>query len=314
MKNKTRRTFVKSSCLAAGLGLVSTASARSNSDQSSGRLSDFEVTGKKTVKTTFNKNRFIVKITYESPDLKERKGSTKFTKTKKIDRPSPTEDDFPRSGQRTTTEPWHTYMATESEWRTISQQQRMTDGEQGVSTQHSHPSVEDEYCGIGIWDYEKDGSDYYVKSPMNIVCKGYDVEDVEDILDDEGWYDEDDVSTQWKRYAWDKDRETFSGPDNEPQSEYSDAVSDRVGVFGRMHAKFWELEDGIVTIQAHEDGNAPDHSTGLEYNPGRSEVADILTDNGGTDDGYMYLGNGKKDHSGYAKVIRGNSDSINRSC
>ncbi|WP_247003629.1 hypothetical protein [Halosolutus gelatinilyticus] len=262
---------------------------------------------------TFNKNRFVIKKAYESPDLKERKGSTTFTKKKRIDRPAPKEDDLPLRGKRTTTEPWHTYMATESEWKTISQRRRMTIGQEDVSAQHSHPPEEDEHCGIGVWDYEQDGEDYYVKSPMNIVCKGYDVEDVEDIIDDEGWYDEDDYSLSWKRYAWDTDRELFVGPDNEPQGEYSHAVNKRVGWLGRKHAKFWELEDGIVTIQAHEDGSF-DHSTGLEYDPGREAIVDILTSNGGSYDGTTYLNNSKKDHSGYATVIEGDFDSINRSC
>lgn len=311
----TRRRFVKSTGLAASIGATTTASAQSGGEESSEQpLAEFEVTGKKKAKTEFTEDRFEIEITYKSPDLKERKGRNQFSKTAEFERPAPEEDDLPLRGTRTTTEPWHTYMATESEWRTISKRRKQKTDQQRVTTQHSHEPEEDDYCGIGIWDYEKDGSDYYVKSPMNVVCKGYDVEDVEDILDDEGWYDEDDFSLSWDRYAWDTDRELFVGPDNEPQSEYSHAVNKRFGFSGRLHAKFWELEDGIVSIQAHEDGAAPDHSTGLEYDPGRSAVVDILTDNGGSSAGYTYLANGKKDHSGYARVVESDFDSINRSC
>lgn len=315
MESNTRRNFVKTTCIAGGLGLFSSVSARTQTGESeTASLPGTRVSGKMVVKNTFYKDRVEVDVTYKSRDLVERRGRPEFSKTKEIARPAPHEDDLPLRGQQTSVEPWHTYMASESEWRAISKHSIDLADEQGAAPQDDHPPEEDELCGIGIWDYEKDGSDYYIKSPMNIICKGFDVEDVEAILSDEGWYDEHAFTADWKRYAWDKDREIFVGPDNEPQGAYSHAVSHRFGFLGRKHAKFWELEDGIVSIQAHEDGNAPDHSTGLEYDPGRESVVALLTDNGGSDDGFQYLDNAKKDHSGSARVVTGNFDSIDRSC
>lgn len=108
-----------------------------------------------------------------------------------------------------------------------------------ASIQHDHRS-DDDICGRAIWNYEKHdpwfGSTSYSRSaPINVFLKRMDVNDVGTALEDQGWDNlENDFMQEGKRYAYDKDREMFVGPDNEPQGTYGGWGNYAYGFLGRM--------------------------------------------------------------------------------
>jgi len=85
---------------------------------------------------------------------------------------------------------------------------------------------------------------------------------------------------------------------------------------GGYHFKFYELEDGIVCIQAHEDtsvlgGGSFGHSVD-SYQTAIDEAVDVLTDAGGDENGSKDLSNESKDYDGNAPIVEDDRDSINK--
>ena len=109
------------------------------------------------------------------------------------------------------------------------------------------------------------------------------MEDVEQVLEtDHNW---DNLENTWipregKRYAWDMDRSDFVGPDNEPYGEYGGWGTKEAGIRGRHHVRCYELEPGIISIQAHEDGywdpTQLKHDV-VSYQSTRDKLIDIFT-------------------------------------
>jgi len=343
----TRRSVLKmTSAGILGSGLVSSVSAGSSGDgrRGSGRrqsgeqtqttLSDFEVTGEKTITVTYGDETVVKETQYRSEDLVDIMGADSCTTTDEYDQDN-LPSDVPTSGQETTTESFTEHMATESQWAEVSKANRIPE-DQRVQAQHDHDNRGDNFCGIGLYVYDKKkvkiegsydpwggGYDYKTvynkKSPINVIAKGYDVTDVEDIFDNAGYTVEGATGVlHWPRYAWDTSREKFIGPDQEPYSEYSFAVDGHFRRDGGYHFKFYEFEDGIVCIQAHEDSNAKANPLGtighevVSYQTAIDEAVDVLTDDGGEEDGSKDLSNGSRDYDGEAPIVKGDKDSINK--
>lgn len=301
MYNTNRRTVLKSLGTAVCLGQATTGSTQARKAQSTPPdeiISDFRVIGTKKAKVTFKPNTITVEVTYKSSDLKKRYGVTppKFTETTEYDRTEVPAEHLPTQGVKTRKQRWETHYATESEWQTFfkARQKRKRMVDSGVSIQHDHEPIEDAYCGRAIRTYEKQNGflgrqepSYTISSPINVVLYGMDISDVRTVLQNNlKWDDLEDtigIPNELNRYAWDKDREMFIGPDNEPKSAYGGWGSTRgFGIRGRIHVRCWELEDGIVSIQAHEDGNWDPLSLAhdvVSYENAKSELEDIFTNN-----------------------------------
>jgi len=339
----TRRSVLKmTSAGILGSGLVSTVSAGSSGDgrRGSGRrqsgdgtsktLSDFEVTGEKTITVTYGSDTVVKETQYRSEDLVDIIGADSYTTTDEYDQDN-LPPEVPTSGQEAQTESFTEHMATEGQWAEVPKANRIPE-DQRVQAQHDHDSRGDNFCGIGLFVYAKNhvkiegsydpwggGYDYKTvynkKSPINVVAKGYDVTDVEDIFDNAGYKVEGDLVLQYGRYAWDTTREKFIGPGQEPYSEYSYAAESEDRRKGGYHFKFYELEDGIVCIQAHEDDGILEDELGHQvesYQTAIDEAVDILTDAGGEENGTKGLNNGSRDYDGDAPIVRGDKDSINK--
>lgn len=334
-EKRSRRYFVKTAGTAIGAGAIPAVSAgRPSGGADETTVERFKVVGTKKRRVRIEPETITIETTYKSRDLKRRYGVTppKFTETETYDRSAYSLPDLPDRDVRTSKERWETYFAMEEEWKAAFENGRAADGD--FEAQHDHES-EDKYCGRAVWNYEKHdpwfGSTSYDRSaPINLVLKGVDVTDVEDVLSSAGWNDlEFGVANEGKRYAWDKDREKFVGPDQEPKSEYTGWGTSGHGPTGRMHVRCYELESGIVSVQAHEDGNWDPtklkHDV-VSYESARQEMVDIFTNNwpyleygGRVDSGPDGWGDDGPDdnHDGTAIVLEPGSitpDPIDRSC
>jgi len=188
-------------------------------------------------------------------------------------------ESLPNQGTEVKKEPWEAEIGKKSEWDSAIQNRQSNTGNDGVGTSSSHDPVEDDHCGRAIWTYKKHTERQYIvtkygvpywrtnvyyekKQPINVVLKGFDISDISNILVGElEWDDlEEDllIPNELNRFAWDKDRSRFVGPpeDQQPYNEYGGFGSTGgFGILGRIHLRCWELEPGVVSIQAHEDGS-----------------------------------------------------------
>lgn len=155
------------------------------------------------------------------------------------------------------------------------------------------------------------------------------MEDVKRILeDDHGWGTLENyiIPREGKRYAWDMDRATFVGPDNEPYGEYGGWATKEAGITGRHHVRCYELEPGMISIQAHEDGNFDlwkgEHDV-VSYQSTRDKLIDIFTSNWPylyetrwVDSGPDGWGDDDADdnHDGRAVRLKGGSKEVERNC
>lgn len=323
--SSSRRKVLKATGIALGASAVPSVTASGSSREGERpRLADFAVKGTKRKQISFSPGTITVETTYSSPDLGDRKGrrSSTFSESLEYDRDEFADDEFPRRGVETTVEPWETFVASEDQWRAYHQSHRTVTYHEGrrattnnVSTQHDHEPEEDDRCGIAVWNYAKDDDgDYHVKSPINYICWGFDVTDVGDVFENAGWTGN---VNEHDRYAWDVDRETFVGPDQQEYNEYGSWATSTYRISGGYHARCYELEDGIVSLQVHEDDElytGGGHSV-ESYESAKNETDGIFLSESDVDPyGSLYLDNEKFDHTGYAWRVESDRDSINRSC
>lgn len=309
---RSRRGILKATGLTAGLGVAPTTMAHGDSSGSTPQLDDFEIVGTKETKTSFDPDSITVEITYKSPELQKRYGTTPPQSTEAIEYPreNVSDDDFPERGVDITRERWETHYAREDEWKEFHRNRGSNDS--GVSIQHSHDPEEDYDCGVGKWNYKKhDDGGYSIKSPINLLCWGFDVSDVGDVLEGAGWTN--DVS-EFDRYAWDVDREKFVGPGQERLDEYESWATSTERKDGGFHARCYELEGGMVSIQAHEDTPRP-HSV-ESYASARAEVFGIFYNQSDVDSSNRarYGNNEKGDHDGRIYALESDRDPVDRSC
>lgn len=190
-----------------------------------------------------------------------------------------------------------------------------------ASTPSGVDSIEAETsCDTVHWNYADDGGSWDKKSPINVVARGYDVDDIMDIAEDaSGWQ----TSRSWwyfekDRYVYNQEENYMMGPGNQPNDGYG-SIATGSGFRGgrRYHARCYEIEDGVVAIQAHKDGE--DHDAGvLSYREAEIEVAELIlnSDLGDvTDIGTVWLDNQTDpDNDGEAHRLVGDMDSINVTC
>ncbi|MFB1064363.1 hypothetical protein [Natrinema sp. H-ect4] len=264
---------MKSTSAVVGLGCLPTVTASSASTDTSARESveNFKITGTKKAKVEYKPEAVTVEMTYKSKDLRTRfdMRPPKFTVERTFDRDAIRLEDAPTRGSETLKSDWETYLASAEEWEAALYGRRDNGADDGISTQ-AHSGGGNHLCGRAEWTFKKahrynplKSVEYVRKAPINVVTKGLDITDIEDTFESNGWNDLEEVwgiggntLQESQRYVYDKDREIWSGPDNEPHGEYCGYtnVIDGYGPLGRMHVRCWELEDGVVSIQAHEDG------------------------------------------------------------
>lgn len=259
-----RRQVLKGVGTGVSVGLLTTSAYGKKNSSRNGEsgIDSLKVVGTKKMKVRYEPDTVTLETTYKSPALKKRYGWTppKFVKTTERSKDELGRTGLPNHGSEVLAKQrWETHLGSENEWRSALVGDRQAETNGGVSIQHDHHQTDRGNCGRAVWNYEKvkrDGETKYDRSaPINVVLKGVDVNDVGDTLTDEGWSNlENGSGAEGKRYAWDMDREMFVGPDNEPRGAYGGWGSKSgLGVAGRMHARCYELEDGIVSIQSHED-------------------------------------------------------------
>lgn len=296
MKERTavrRRAILKGVGTVAGVGILPTVSGRpDNASGSPGRSltrDDFEVVGTKRTKTRFEPGTITIETTYRSKDLKKRYGMTppKITKEEVIDRAEiPDEEDtYPERKVFTTKQKWKSHYAKEEEWKEVIKNRR-TGESGGVGALHDHPPEDQGNCGRAVWNYEKlDENGYEESAPINLVLYGVGMEHVETVLEDHNdWVNLENtwIPREGDRYAWDMDRTKFVGPEEEPHGEYGGWGTKKFGRNGRHHVRCYELEPGVVSIQAHEDGDwelsKRAHDV-VSYQSTREKMIDLFTNN-----------------------------------
>lgn len=175
---------------------------------------------------------------------------------------------------------------------------------------------------IGWGGYTTDYS-YDKRSPINVVAEGFDVTDIASYA--ESASDWQSSRGYWPRfceydyYVWNADEEYMQGPDRQPHDGYV-AVGTAAGCNGtgeRDHARCYEIEPGVVAIQAHHDPH--EHGSGTTYNDGASAVIDLIEDEGGSDvesveTDAISLYNEKKDYNGEADLVTGTVDEVDVNC
>lgn len=297
-----RRKILKGTSAAVAFGLAPTVAGRQSGETTDsteitpddGTVSreDFEIVGTKKTKTTFEPDTITIQTTYRSQDLKKRYGMTppKITEEKVFDRSKipAEEDEYPRRDVVVNTQRWESNYARKDEWEQVIRNQRAESGTEsgGIGIQHDHPSEDRGNCGRAVWNYTKVGDNgYETSAPINLLLFGVGMEDVETVLeDDHGWDNLENyrIPREGKRYAWDMDRSEFVGPDNEPYGEYGGWGTKEAGLSGRHHVRCYELEPGIISIQAHEDGDwdiwTQKHDV-ISYQSTRDKIIDIFTNN-----------------------------------
>lgn len=352
MKKENRRSVIKgvgTSISLAGIPVVS-GKKKEPHKQKKATISeeDLLIEGKKKIKVRYTPNVVIKKVTYKSKDIKKKLGSKrpKIEKEEKFDRESLYLKDAPERGVETARGDFSTKIGTKEDWEKVISS-RNNKGGGGFTIQHDH-EPEDDICGRAIWNYDKideleygwDGvgiNTYYEKSaPINVVLKGMDISHVSRVLEDENWNDLQEVATidgntlqESNRYAWDKDRSRFVGPQEEPYNEYCAYGTKGYGPLGRLHIRCYELEPGMVSIQAHEDGWWDIQQFGhdvVSYQSAREKLKEIFTNNWPyleekkrVDSGPSGWGNDGADenHDGEAVVLGPTTitpDPVNRNC
>lgn len=326
-----------------GVGLIPTVSAhqsiRSNKSKdttwqhTNPSRKDFKVSGTKRTKTIFKPETIVTEATYRSKDLKRRYGMTPPVTTEEpvvIDRsqiPSG-EDTYPTNDVVVHKEPWESHFARKEEWESLIKGRRKGT-HQEVGIQDDHPPEDQGNCGRAVWNYKQTDDGYDESAPVNLVVRGVGMEDMEEILEHEnGWDNLENtiIPREGDRYAWDMDRDAWVGPDNEPYGEYGGWGTKSAGIDGRHHVRCYELEPGIVSIQAHEDGwwdpwkRAHDV---VSYQSTRDLLIDIFTSAdsffhqvGTVDSGPEGWGDDGADdnHDGIAVILRGYLKEIDRNC
>lgn len=285
-KLSRRELLSKSAGTAVGAGFVPTVSAhnghtkRKDGRETEQSVMDFKVTGEKITSIEFSPDTIIINTEKRSPDLKKRFGITppKLTETETIDRTKLEEDPFPKEGMSQTTNQWETEIATQNEWEGVLKKEKETESG-GMSTQgHSNGSHR---CSRAEWNFEVvwDGDEavgFDRKSPINVILGGVDVKHIGQVLKNKGWTDlESWGGNEHSRYVYDSDRDIWVGPDNEPLGAYAGFGSKGGrGILGRCHVRAYELEAGVVSLQAHKDDWRHNVAT---YEGGKSRIVDIFT-------------------------------------
>lgn len=298
-RENSRRRFLISTSAIIGLSSFPSVTANSDStDDTNSTIDDFRIIGEKKAKVRYEPEEVTVEITYKSDDLRERFNMRppKFTENHTFDRDTIWLDDAPTHGTETLKGEWKTYIASQEEWEKVLGQNVETNSSSGISTQ-AHNGGGDHLCGRAEWTFKKahrynplKSIEYVKKAPINVITKGLDITDIEDTFEQNGWNDLEEVwgidgntLQESQRYVYDKDREIWSGPDNEPLGEYCGYtnVIDGYGPLGRMHIRCWELEPGVVSIQAHEDGAwnplKMAHDV-VSYENGKDAMRELFTD------------------------------------
>ncbi|NQE45057.1 hypothetical protein C5S31_03415, partial [ANME-1 cluster archaeon GoMg2] len=102
------------------------------------------------------------------------------------------------------------------------------------------------------WTWSESGGIYEKEDPINLAWKNTTKGVVKSEILDEGWYD---YGTWYGFYVYD--------PVN--GWVYNDNVADDpFGLFGRYHARLWQMSDGNVIANAHHDTSVPHEAEKLE--------------------------------------------------
>jgi hypothetical protein len=194
-------------------------------------------------------------------------------------------------------------------------------GAAAASTPPGVDSIEAETsCDRVHWNYKDEGGSWDKKSPINVVARGFDVDDILDVAENEsGWK----TSRAWwyfekDRYVYNQEEDYMMGPGNQPNDGYgSIATGSGAGGGRRYHARCYEVEDGVVAIQAHLDGE--DHDAGVvSYREAELEVVELILNSDLADTpnvDTVWLDNRTDpDNDGEAHVLVGDMDSVNVTC
>lgn len=102
------------------------------------------------------------------------------------------------------------------------------------------------------WAWSKSGDIYEKEDPINLAWKNTTKDTAKSEILEEGWYD---WGTWYDFYVYDP-VDGWKDDDN--------VADDPFGLFGRYHARLWQMSDGDVVANAHHDSPVPHEADKLE--------------------------------------------------
>jgi len=197
-------------------------------------MQDHTVKVNSTTTCKYEQGQLLIKEVYTGEELKERFGIEYFTKELKI----PVDDKLLVEGKLLGMQ--------EGEEKVF-----VTEKVTVLTSGDDPPHWWDEYK-YPQWAWSKSGDIYEKEDPINLAWKNTTKDIAKSEILEEGWYD----SGIWYHfyvydpvYGWVND-------DN--------VADDPFGIFGRYHARLWQMSDGNVVANAHHDSAIPHEADELE--------------------------------------------------
>jgi len=187
-----------------------------------------------TTTCKYEQEYLLINETYTGEELKARFGIEQFTKELKI----PVEAEVLVEGKL------HGMQEGEEK---VFVTEKVT-----VLTSADDPPTWWDYYNYPQWAWSKSGDIYEKEDPINLAWKNTTKDTAKSEILEEGWYD---WGTYWDFYVYDP----ILGWIND-----DNVADDPFGLFGRYHARLWQMSDGDVVANAHHDTPPPHEADELE--------------------------------------------------
>jgi hypothetical protein len=295
MDGTSRRSFVKLLSALSVSGVVGAGSA-SGSDGTPSAVEEFRVAGQQSVTASVKPNRVDVQQIVVSDQLKRRYGDRRVVFKQSVSRPSPADDQLPRTGKTTETSPWEGYYATASDWK------RLYTDEVGTQENGGGDLPKETDYRHGVYEYKpaENTTGYAIAAPMNVVSpepKKY----IKDTAVTDHYVGR--FIFQHDRYAWNTQTDSFVAQD--------DTIANKnFRVNGGEHARMWSFE-GWTSISAHLDSKVPHEA--ISFADAEQDFRRIFneTNNWSVSDDAVSIGNDEglpseapNDHDGSATKLK----------